>query len=237
MSTLVLVRHGQASFGTDNYDRLSDLGHRQSRMLGEYWAARTVGFDQSYEGPLVRHRETATGARMADTAARIPESAVLQGLGEFNWDGLMAYAVAGAARPGDHLGELATAFAAAEGKQEKLRRFQALFEAACRAWTRDEVDPDAIEPWAHFEARTVEALEEMKRGADRGGRVVAFTSGGPIAVALRQALDIPAEKALELIWTLRNAAVNEFVFTPTRFSLHTFNTVAHLDAPDLWTHR
>ena len=38
MAELYLVRHAQASFGTDDYDRLSQLGHRQSRWLGEYLA-------------------------------------------------------------------------------------------------------------------------------------------------------------------------------------------------------
>ena len=37
MSELHLVRHAQASFGSDNYDQLSDLGHRQSRLLGGHF--------------------------------------------------------------------------------------------------------------------------------------------------------------------------------------------------------
>lgn len=46
MGQLLLVRHGQASFGADDYDQLSDLGKRQSIRLGEYWrqaAADEVG--------------------------------------------------------------------------------------------------------------------------------------------------------------------------------------------------
>ena len=42
MSQVLLVRHGQASWGSDDYDVLSDLGERQSRMLGEALAARGV---------------------------------------------------------------------------------------------------------------------------------------------------------------------------------------------------
>ena len=36
MAELMVVRHAQASFGTDNYDKLSELGHRQSAVLGAY---------------------------------------------------------------------------------------------------------------------------------------------------------------------------------------------------------
>ena len=61
MAQFYLVRHGQASFGTDNYDRLSELGHQQARWLGEYFAERDMGFDALVSGDLVRHRETGAG--------------------------------------------------------------------------------------------------------------------------------------------------------------------------------
>ena len=35
MSAIHLIRHGQASFGADDYDLLSALGERQARLLGE----------------------------------------------------------------------------------------------------------------------------------------------------------------------------------------------------------
>ena len=34
MAELLVIRHGQASFGQDDYDVLSDLGHQQSRAVG-----------------------------------------------------------------------------------------------------------------------------------------------------------------------------------------------------------
>jgi broad specificity phosphatase PhoE len=37
MGTLYLVRHGQASFGADDYDQLSPLGQQQTVRLGEYF--------------------------------------------------------------------------------------------------------------------------------------------------------------------------------------------------------
>ena len=40
-----MVRHGQASFGQENYDRLSDKGILQMRALGEYWAGIHLGID------------------------------------------------------------------------------------------------------------------------------------------------------------------------------------------------
>src|SRR5260370_17065400 len=59
MSRLFLVRHAQASFLQENYDELSALGETQGRLLGEYWARRTVVFDRACTGPCVRQKDTA----------------------------------------------------------------------------------------------------------------------------------------------------------------------------------
>ena len=67
MSVLTLIRHGQASFFADNYDQLSELGERQARALGEYWARRELKFDEVYTGPRVRQSHS---AELAVAAAR-----------------------------------------------------------------------------------------------------------------------------------------------------------------------
>ena len=59
MGVVLLVRHGQASFGAENYDALSPLGFEQSRMLGEALGARGIGADLIVHGTMRRHRETA----------------------------------------------------------------------------------------------------------------------------------------------------------------------------------
>ncbi len=52
MSEFYLVRHGQASFGAKNYDKLSELGHQQARWLGEYLTARDITFSQAFMGDM-----------------------------------------------------------------------------------------------------------------------------------------------------------------------------------------
>ncbi len=42
VSRILLVRHGQASWGADDYDQLSPLGDEQSRVLGAALAARGI---------------------------------------------------------------------------------------------------------------------------------------------------------------------------------------------------
>ena len=61
MGTLYLVRHGQASFGADDYDVLSPLGHQQSRRLGEYFKQKGVHFEAALTGTLNRQVQTFAG--------------------------------------------------------------------------------------------------------------------------------------------------------------------------------
>ncbi|MDP4651054.1 MAG: histidine phosphatase family protein, partial [Haliea sp.] len=58
MATLYLFRHGQASFGADDYDKLSALGCRQAQVLGEYLRDQGIKLDAAYSGGLLRQRET-----------------------------------------------------------------------------------------------------------------------------------------------------------------------------------
>jgi broad specificity phosphatase PhoE len=59
VSVLILVRHGQATFGMGTYDRLSDHGQAQTRRLGEILGVRGVKVDRIVSGDLDRQRETA----------------------------------------------------------------------------------------------------------------------------------------------------------------------------------
>lgn len=59
MSSLLLIRHGQASLGAADYDVLSPLGVIQARRLGDHLAGM-VRPDLIVTGPRVRQRDTAT---------------------------------------------------------------------------------------------------------------------------------------------------------------------------------
>jgi len=54
MGELIFVRHGQASFGAQSYDKLSPLGEEQVQLLAAHW--RETG---EHSGALLRQRETA----------------------------------------------------------------------------------------------------------------------------------------------------------------------------------
>src|SRR5205085_2601853 len=79
MGTLLLVRHGQASAFEDNYDRLSILGEKQARLLGETWRRRELKLDRIFTGPRVRQHRT---AEIAAEAGGLPAPVVLPELDE-----------------------------------------------------------------------------------------------------------------------------------------------------------
>lgn len=63
--SILLVRHGQASFGKSDYDQLSDVGRTQARLLGQFLATRDVKPDRIVSGSLHRQRQTAAGMCVA----------------------------------------------------------------------------------------------------------------------------------------------------------------------------
>ena len=59
MASIYLIRHGQASFGQENYDQLSELGQQQAVRLGQVISKRLPRFDAVCLGTMKRHRQTA----------------------------------------------------------------------------------------------------------------------------------------------------------------------------------
>jgi broad specificity phosphatase PhoE len=82
MGTLYLVRHGQASFGAEDYDQLSALGQQQSVRLGEYFRQKGLAFDAVLTGTLRRHLQTYAAIREGGALDR--EALPWPGLNEFD---------------------------------------------------------------------------------------------------------------------------------------------------------
>ena len=104
-------------------------------------------------------------------------------------------------------------------------------------WITGELDSPDVESWHTFRARVQRGLRRIIKDGVSGRRVVVFTSGGPIGVAVQIALDAPDRTGLEVNWRVRNCSLTEFVFSGERLSLDSFNGLPHLDDPALWTFR
>lgn len=239
MGRITLVRHGQASFMTDDYDRLSALGEEQSRALGRYLAEHQIPFTRAYTGPCLRHRQTGEHAHAAaaEAAHPMPSLQDAPGLGEFDWEQLLAHALTGACDEHPLIQQQRRALEAAESLQDKRRAIHFLMEAVTAQWVEGRLDAPGAVPFQEFQARVHADLERIMAETGKGGHAIVYTSGGPAGVSAGMALGLPPAKILELMWTLRNAALVELIYTGGRVSLAAFNNAPHLPSPSLWTHR
>ncbi len=239
MSTLLLVRHGQASFGAKNYDKLSKLGEEQCRQLGRYLVQHGEAYNRAFTGPLQRHQGSAALVKEVYDQAGMPfpDIEMLPGLNEFHWDELMQVIKTELVHKFEHLRTLKEDYTLMKNPARKQRIFQLLFEEATKLWVNEAFVSPHVESWAHFSERADLAISHMIEGQPKSCKYIAFTSGGPIAVASRRAMDLHPGKALELMWSLRNAAMVEYFFTEDRFSLSAYNTHPHLETAAEWTYR
>jgi len=233
MGTLLLVRHGQASAFEDNYDRLSILGEKQARLLGESFRKRGKRFDRVFTGPRVRQRRT---AEIACEVSGLPAPVVVEGLDEMGIEPLFREHLPDLFGRHAHLAALGDAMLAADGDVERARGFARLFEATLHLWVRGEVTARGVESWAEFRARVRHALAAIQGDAS-GKRIAAFTSAGPVASAVQLALGADDGTTLSLAFRVRNSSISEFLFSQARFSLASFNETPHLPDAALVTVR
>lgn len=239
MSTLVAVRHGQASFFEANYDRLSELGEEQSRLLGRFWAQREIVFDEVYSGPRARQIETArlVGEGYAQLGKCWPETRVDAAFDEYHAEAVLKQSLPDLVQKDERIRDLYTAVERAADRAETLRSFQKMYEVVIGSWARGELELSDIEPWPTFCDRVHRGIADIMAAAGRGRRVAIFTSGGPVGVTLQRALELTSQRTLEMAWMVRNASFSEYVFDQQRFTLSQFNAIPHLDDPRLWTYR
>jgi broad specificity phosphatase PhoE len=213
MAELYLVRHGQASFGAQNYDELSPSGRIQSRWLGEYFAQAKLRFDRVVIGTMQRHRQTADAilAAMGDPQVEIAQDA---GLNEYDFQALFAA-----------LGEegLPLGMSAASSKKDFYKGLRQVLQL----WADERLPGRVPETWHQFQTRVQRARIEIQRAGGR--RVLVVSSGGPIAVTAQQILQAPAATAIALNMQIRNSSVCQYVFNDGAMSLVSFNSVPHLE--------
>ena len=215
MGTLYLVRHGQASFGADDYDQLSPRGHEQAVRLGAYWRERGLQFDAVLCGTLRRHAQTLQGIQQGLEGT--PEPLLMPGLNEYDSHALI-HCVHPMPLPRPDTPEL------------YKQHFRLLCDAMAQ-WMAGTISPAGMPCWDDFSGGVRAALDHVRR-QHTGYNVLLVSSGGPIAAAVGEVLCTPPEVTIALNMRIRNSAVTEFSISPKRLMLQTFNTLPHLDTPE-----
>lgn len=229
MSELILVRHGQASFGQNSYDKLSERGIEQVKILAQHWRDIGEQFDCIYSGTLLRQKETANEL-LSLVRGEPDESIENPSLNEYNGDPLMRVYlrnyVAGEGRKLDR-----------ETPIKDPRRFQELFEVATAKWIRNELQPapddTEFEYWDSFKSRVHGVVDDLMTRHGSGSKVLISTSGGVIAMALQRVLQFPDEQVIRTNWMLKNSSVTRIQYGNGKLSLVQFNNLAHLEKADM----
>lgn len=210
----MVIRHGQASFGADNYDKLSELGHRQSAAVGQ--TLREMGWvpDRTITGTLTRQVET-----LASMGFDVGETH--DGFNEYDFNDLLN------ARYKGDVPDMV--------KGDRKTHFRTLRETVFE-WQADQIEGPA-ESWATFTTR----VEKARAAACAPGaeRVLAVSSGGVIGQLVAASLSAPDKMMMTLNLQIKNTSITKFVFTDRAFFLHEFNAAPHMvsgDAAELLTY-
>lgn len=214
---LLLIRHGQASFGADDYDQLSDIGETQSRVLGAWLGANDTPPDLIAIGPRQRHRRTAECC--IEAAGIDADLLALDGLDELDHVEVLA-------RHRPDLDGADALRAELRANADPHRAFQQLFAAAVARWSGGQHDADYARTWPQFRAATLAAVQTLSEHGAK--RIWTFTSGGPIAVITNAVLDAPTAQAFRLSWPLVNTGITELRLGSGPASLITYNSWPHL---------
>jgi broad specificity phosphatase PhoE len=197
MATIYLIRHGQASFGAEDYDKLSELGCRQASVAGEYLAECGIVFDAIYSGDLLRQRETAQLATASQPAAL--ELQIDPRFNEIQNDQQLKYLVPEVIKTNPVVQSLM------ERGLSNSKDYQKVIDAVFNYWVSPECDDARIQSWADYS----------------GG--VIFTSGGTIATLVAQVLGLSGEQTYRFYEPIFNCSVSQLFYTGTRVSLSYFN--------------
>ncbi len=216
MAIVYLVRHAQASFGSRNYDQLSELGHRQARWLGEWFAEQGIAFRRVLAGTLQRQQQTAIEI-VAATGGDAGQILTHPGLDEYQGEAIWAAHTAGA-DPIEH-------------QRADYRAYWRTFREAMSYWADDRL-ADVPETWAQFGARVNDAIAVAAQDTKREDALLVVSSGGAISRYVGQLLGCPASVSIELNLQFRNTGFCELIAGGERVRLLSYNSIPHLMQAD-----
>lgn len=216
MSTLILMRHAQASFGAVNYDLLSAKGETQARTSQRFLATLAPRISRVLVGPRVRHRQT---AEFALEGLALPAFEFVDDLDEFSDSDAMLASAARRTGKAIRTGEGASREAIMGAYIEEILR-----------WVDGVEHIDDVPPVHEYRSRVAGVMHRYMNPAQPDEVVLAVTSGGLINTALAEALGLPNRQLGEMISTFSvgNCSLSAFHDTPFGRTVLYFNQTAHL---------
>lgn len=213
MQKVTFVRHGQASYGSDNYDKLSEVGHKQTLLLGEHFKQIGYQFDAIYTGKMVRHHETAEQIlRGMDVS---PEYQQLAHFDEFDFEAVIS---AYLAFSGNRL----------PPKEAPRTDFYRILKQAMLVWSNNQL-ADVPESWLTFQQRVVTGVQQALKDNPDARHILIATSGGAIAMLKGHVLGLSVDKLVDMNLQIRNASYHQYLASRKQMLETSFNQIGHLE--------
>ncbi len=232
MGSIYLIRHGQASFGAEDYDVLSSLGERQSTLLGSHLARTGLQLDRAVSGSLTR--QVHTGRLVLEQLGDAPALETDAAFNEFDAEGVIR-ALLPALLPREP-----QALDVMRNAAHNRAEFQRLFVNLIDTWVGGDYDAPALQSWQAFLDQVNGGLQRLLEQAHGRERIAVFTSGGTITALIHLLTGMPVASAFAMNWQIVNTSLSCLKFQGERVTLASFNSHAHLqllNTPSLITYR
>lgn len=232
MGSIYLIRHGQASFGAEDYDVLSTLGEQQSSLLGSHLAQSGLRLDRAISGSLLR--QSHTGRLVLEQLEQAPALETDPAFNEFDAEGVIR-ALLPALLPHEP-----NAVEIMRNAAHNRAEFQRLFVRLLETWIGGDYDAPALQSWQAFVEQVDQGLQRLLASATSREKIAVFTSGGTITALLHLLTGMPVTSAFAMNWQIVNTSLSCLKFQGERVTLASFNSHAHLqllNTPSLITYR
>ncbi|MDD5167662.1 MAG: phosphoglycerate mutase family protein [Syntrophales bacterium] len=225
MSKICMVRHGQASFGKDNYDQLSEKGRKQCGILAEHFIRTGLSFDAVYSGNMIRQQNTALEiiSIYRTWGYASPEMRIFSEFDEYSSREIILSHIHDIVRDDPSLK------ADMDNFYTDKKAFQRVFEKIMMRWISGKNDKPGIIRWRDFRKQVQTGFRKVMVENGRKKNILICTSGGPISAAMQMALGLSDEKTLRTAWHIINTSVTTFIYDNNRVALTNFNNATHLE--------
>lgn len=225
LGSIYLIRHGQASFGAQNYDVLSPLGVQQAEILGDYLIDTGVNLTACFSGDMRRQQDTALAALNRYSAAKLsaPQLSIDRAFNEIDADAVIRLML-------PHITEQEpNAVESLRNPLQDRKEFQRLFAMLMQRWATEVDDIPEHLRWSTFVTTVNDGLQRILQTADNHQHIGIFTSGGTITACLHLLTGITPQQAFELNWHIVNTSLSRLKFHNDSVVLSSFNGHPHLD--------
>ena len=222
MSILHLIRHGQASFGADDYDNLSPKGIEQSIALGKALSEKESKFDHVIVGPHRRHIQTFEGIKQGYKFSDLPDPVIDDRFAENQLMEIAQHFIPQILNTNKSTNEIFHEVP----QEDRHDKFLKLFQVVAKKWMNEELDlsePD-FEGFSVFRARIANTLNSIQEQTTDKSDIMVVTSGGAISGFYAEATECSQEEIMKLNFGLKNVSISEFLVTTERFTLKAFNS-------------